>query len=163
MLQLIRWGLPLLLFIFFIQCGSDAEKKTDSEAKAQKSSQTQKKEPIEIPDEAVTTESGLQYMVIEEGNGPQPQKGQRVVVHYTGWTLDGKKFDSSRDREKPFKFDVGVGDVIKGWDEGVAKMKVGGTRMLYIPPQLAYGERGVPGVIPPNATLAFKVELIDIE
>ncbi len=109
------------------------------------------------------TGSGLQYEDVVEGYGPNPQPGQRVSVHYTGRLTDGKQFDSSRDRGQPFDFVIGVGQVIRGWDEGVMGMHVGGKRVLTIPPQLAYGDRGVPGVIPPNATLVFDVELIDIK
>lgn len=111
----------------------------------------------------VTTDSGLQYEVIEEGEGASPEKGQTVVVHYTGTLEDGRKFDSSRDRGQPFAFKIGVGQVIKGWDEGVGSMKVGGRRKLIVPPDLGYGARGAGGVIPPNATLVFDVELLDIK
>ncbi|WP_413168232.1 FKBP-type peptidyl-prolyl cis-trans isomerase [Capilliphycus salinus ALCB114379] len=111
----------------------------------------------------VTTDSGLQYEVIKEGDGASPQKGQTVVVHYTGTLENGKKFDSSRDRGQPFSFRIGVGQVIKGWDEGVGSMKVGEQRKLIIPPDLGYGARGAGGVIPPNATLVFDVELLDIK
>lgn len=110
----------------------------------------------------VTTESGLQYEDIVEGTGAMPQRGQRVTVHYTGTLEDGIKFDSSRDRRRPFSFTLGVGQVIKGWDEGVASMRVGGQRKLIIPPELGYGTRGAGGVIPPNATLVFDVELLRI-
>ena len=111
----------------------------------------------------VTTESGLQYYDLETGDGAVPEVGQTVSVHYTGWLEDGTKFDSSLDRGRPFTFVLGAGQVIPGWDEGVATMKVGGKRQLVIPPDLAYGEAGAGGVIPPNATLIFEVELLDVQ
>ena len=111
-----------------------------------------------------TTASGLQITDTLEGTGASPKTGQTCVMHYTGWLFyggeRGKKFDSSKDRGDPFEFPLGAGHVIKGWDEGVAGMKVGGTRVLTIPPQLGYGARGAGGVIPPNATLIFEVELL---
>lgn len=110
----------------------------------------------------VTTESGLQYVDLKVGTGATPQKGEKVEVHYTGTLENGSKFDSSRDRNRPFSFTIGVGQVIKGWDEGVATMKVGGQRKLIIPPQLGYGDQGAGGVIPPNATLIFDVELLKV-
>ena len=110
----------------------------------------------------VTTDSGLQYVDLQEGTGASPQAGQTVTVHYTGTLEDGTKFDSSRDRNRPFSFTIGVGQVIKGWDEGVASMQVGGRRKLIIPADLGYGARGAGGVIPPNATLIFDVELLKI-
>lgn len=125
-------------------------------------SETTTEDIMDNSDEIVTTESGLQYIDVEEGTGAMPQTGQTVVVHYTGTLEDGTKFDSSRDRNQPFSFRIGVGQVIKGWDEGVATMRVGGQRQLIIPPDLGYGARGAGGVIPPNATLLFDVELLRI-
>ena len=110
----------------------------------------------------VTTPSGLKYVDLVKGTGASPQTGQTVVVHYTGTLEDGTKFDSSRDRNQPFQFKIGVGQVIKGWDEGVGSMKVGGRRQLIIPSALGYGARGAGGVIPPNATLLFDVELLKL-
>jgi peptidylprolyl isomerase len=114
-----------------------------------------------------TTSSGLQYEDTQVGTGATPETGQICVMHYTGWLyVDGKKgakFDSSLDRGQPFEFPIGTGRVIKGWDEGVATMKVGGKRTLIIPPQLGYGARGAGGVIPPNATLMFDVELLGVK
>jgi len=111
----------------------------------------------------VTTPSGLKYTDLVVGSGAEPKPGQTAVVHYTGWLLDGTKFDSSKDRGQPFSFPLGQGRVIRGWDEGVATMRVGGTRRLTIPPELGYGARGAGGVIPPNATLLFEVELLAIQ
>ena len=110
----------------------------------------------------VTTESGLQYLDLVVGTGRQAELGDTATVHYTGWLADGRKFDSSVDRKEPFSFRVGAGQVIKGWDEGVGTMKVGGKRKLTIPPQLGYGARGAGNVIPPNATLTFDVELLGL-
>ncbi len=106
----------------------------------------------------------LQIEEIVEGTGGAPQSGQTVVVHYTGWLTNGKKFDSSVDRGQPFKFKIGVGQVIQGWDQGVLSMKVGGKRKITIPPEMAYGDRDVGnGLIPANSTLVFEVELLDLE
>ena len=112
--------------------------------------------------EVVTMPSGLKYVELVEGTGTTPKAGQKVIVHYTGTLENGKKFDSSRDRSEPFSFKLGVGQVIKGWDEGLSTMRVGGRRQLIIPPDLGYGARGAGGVIPPNATLIFDVELLGV-
>jgi peptidylprolyl isomerase len=115
----------------------------------------------------VTTPSGLKINDTQVGTGATPRSGQICVMHYTGWLYEngakGKKFDSSIDRGRPFEFPIGTGRVIRGWDEGVATMKVGGKRTLIIPPELGYGARGAGGVIPPNATLLFEVELLDVK
>lgn len=126
-----------------------------------KEKSTAVKEKVEAKE--ITTESGLKYIDLKAGTGKSPQKGDVVVVHYTGTLTNGKKFDSSVDRGKPYEFKIGVGQVIKGWDEGVMSMKVGGKRKLIIPPELGYGARGAGGIIPPNATLIFDVELLDIK
>ncbi len=114
-----------------------------------------------------TTPSGLQYEDTVEGTGASPKTGQTCVMHYTGWLFEnktkGKKFDSSLDRGQPYEFPIGQGRVIQGWDEGVATMKVGGKRTLVIPPSIGYGARGAGGVIPPNATLLFEVELLGVK
>ncbi len=112
--------------------------------------------------ETTRTASGLQYRDDQVGTGPEARSGDTVVVHYTGTLEDGRKFDSSRDRGQPFSFPLGAGRVIRGWDEGVAGMKVGGRRTLIIPPDLGYGPRAVGGVIPANATLVFDVELLEV-
>ncbi|MBI5296929.1 MAG: FKBP-type peptidyl-prolyl cis-trans isomerase [Chloroflexi bacterium] len=109
------------------------------------------------------TSSGLEYIEVEAGTGAQAAAGKMVSVHYTGKFQDGKVFDSSISRGQPISFKLGVGQVIKGWDEGIALMKVGGKAQLIVPPQLGYGERGAGGVIPPNATLVFDVELVDVK
>jgi FKBP-type peptidyl-prolyl cis-trans isomerase FkpA len=121
----------------------------------------------QTPGSTMTTASGLKIQDTTVGDGATPQPGQTCVMHYTGWLYvdgaKGQKFDSSVDRGQPFEFPIGRGRVIKGWDEGVASMKVGGTRTLIIPPELGYGARGAGGVIPPNATLMFDVELLAVK
>ena len=116
----------------------------------------------DLDSDYVTTQSGLKYRDIKVGTGDTPETRQLVTVHYTGTLPNGKQFDSSLKRGEPFTFPIGAGRVIKGWDEGVASMKVGGKRELVIPANLAYGDSGVPGVIPPRSTLIFEVELLDI-
>ena len=145
-----RW---LLVFSFLVTlvlaCGSDASKST-SEVNMDSNS-------------IVTTASGLQYKDLVLGTGTAASAGATAVVHYTGWLLDGTKFDSSRDRDVPLEFVIGRGQVIAGWDEGVVTMNVGGKRELIIPPNLAYGDQGAGGVIPPGATLKFEVELLELK
>lgn len=123
-------------------------------------------QPAAMADSGITT---LQKQDVTPGTGAEATKGKMVRVHYTGWLYDtsapdnrGRKFDSSKDRNEPFEFNLGGGEVIQGWDEGVAGMKTGGTRVLTIPPAMGYGARGAGGVIPPNATLVFEVELLDV-
>ena len=121
-------------------------------------------QPQTVTSEVITTPSGLQYQEIETGSGDKPKAGQDVVVHYTGWLeSNNQKFDSSVDRGQPFTFTLGQGMVIKGWDEGLSSMNIGGKRRLIIPASLGYGARGAGGVIPPNATLVFDVELLDVQ
>jgi peptidylprolyl isomerase len=113
-------------------------------------------------EQTIQTASGLEYVEIQAGTGAQPKTGDSVSVHYTGWLKSGQKFDSSHDRGQPIVFPIGKGRVIKGWDEGVGSMKVGGKRKLIIPAHLGYGDRGAGGVIPPGATLVFEVELVAV-
>jgi FKBP-type peptidyl-prolyl cis-trans isomerase len=124
--------------------------------------QTDTSAPTKVTGGGKSTPDGLQYWDIKVGTGDTAVSGKGVTVHYTGWLTSGKKFDSSVDRGQPFAFNLGGGQVIKGWDEGVAGMKVGGKRQLKIPPALGYGSQGAGGVIPPNATLIFDVELLSV-
>lgn len=133
--------------------------KSGNQAKPSSSNQTKKP----TGGKQVTTASGLKYVDAVEGTGPSPRTGQTVKVHYTGKLENGTKFDSSVDRGEPFEFVIGVGKVIKGWDEGVMTMRVGGKRTLTIPPELGYGARGAGNVIPPNAILSFDVELLGVK
>jgi FKBP-type peptidyl-prolyl cis-trans isomerase len=119
--------------------------------------------PTKVTGDGVKTDSGLQYWDIRVGNGEVAKEGNRVRVHYTGWLTNGKKFDSSVDAGTPFDFTIGNGEVIKGWEEGVTGMKVGGKRQLRIPPSLGYGADGYPPVIPPNATLIFDIKLLGVQ
>jgi FKBP-type peptidyl-prolyl cis-trans isomerase FkpA len=116
--------------------------------------------PTKVTGDGVKTDSGLQYWDIKVGTGEEAKSGDHVKVHYTGWFTSGKKFDSSVDARQPYSFTLGGGNVIKGWDEGVVGMKVGGKRQLRIPPELAYGGKGYKDIIPPNATLIFDVQLL---
>ena len=141
-----RIWLPILLAVAC--CGVAAAQDKDKDKKKEK---------------IVKTDSGLQYVDLKVGDGAEAKKGDRVEVHYTGWLKDGKKFDSSVDRGEPFEFPLGAGKVIKGWDEGIIGMKVGGKRTLVIAPSKGYGARGAGGVIPPNATLLFDVELLEVK
>jgi FKBP-type peptidyl-prolyl cis-trans isomerase len=124
--------------------------------------QTDTSSPTKVTGKSKKTASGVEYWDIVVGTGTTAASGNTVKVHYTGWLTNGKKFDSSVDRGQPFDFKLGAGQVIKGWDEGVAGMKVGGKRQLRIPPEAGYGPKGAGGVIPPNATLIFDVQLIDV-
>jgi FKBP-type peptidyl-prolyl cis-trans isomerase len=118
--------------------------------------------PTRVSGEGVKTDSGLEYWDIKVGTGEEAKSGDKVKVHYTGWFTSGKKFDSSVDAQQPYSFTLGQGSVIKGWDEGVTGMKVGGKRQLRIPPELAYGEQGYKNIIPPNSTLIFDVQLLAV-
>jgi len=120
------------------------------------------KAPTKVTGDGVKTDSGLQYWDIKVGTGDVAKDGDHVKVHYTGWFTSGKKFDSSVDVHQPYEFTLGKGDVIKGWDEGITGMKVGGKRQLRIPPELAYGDAGYKTIIPPNATLIFDVQLLAV-
>ncbi len=118
--------------------------------------------PTKVAGDGVKTDSGLQYWDVKVGTGQVANDGDRVKVHYTGWFTNGKKFDSTVDANQPYSFTLGKGEVIKGWDEGIAGMKVGGKRQLHIPPELAYGDAGYKTIVPPNATLIFDVQLLAV-
>lgn len=149
-----RIGTPLLVLIAIVGmasgCGGSSSNKSSGSG------------PTSVSGQPTTTASGLQYWDTVVGTGATAVSGTTVKVHYTGWLTTGAKFDSSRDRGEPFSFPLGAGQVIKGWDEGVAGMKVGGKRQLRIPPDLGYGASGAGGDIPPNATLIFDVELLNV-
>jgi FKBP-type peptidyl-prolyl cis-trans isomerase len=149
-----RIGTPLLVLMAIVGmasgCGGSSSSKSSGSG------------PTSVSGQPTTTASGLQYWDTVVGTGATAVSGTTVKVHYTGWLTTGAKFDSSRDRGEPFSFSLGAGQVIKGWDEGVAGMKVGGKRQLRIPPELGYGASGAGADIPPNATLIFDVELLDV-
>jgi FKBP-type peptidyl-prolyl cis-trans isomerase len=134
-----------------------------AQSAARKSAASSTSAPTKVTGDGVKTDSGLIYWDIRVGNGAEAKEGSHVRVHYTGWLTSGKKFDSSVDAGKPFDFTIGNGEVIKGWEQGVAGMKVGGKRQLRIPPALGYGVEGYPGVIPANATLIFDVQLLNVQ
>ncbi|MBK7092303.1 MAG: FKBP-type peptidyl-prolyl cis-trans isomerase [bacterium] len=153
-----------------VSVAAQAEKKADSSQAAEP--KIIKPEPAKVSNkgrptllmagDTIVTTSGLKYIEIKPGTGGSPQKGQRVTVHYVGTLLDGKIFSSSRTNGAPFEFAIGVGQVIKGWDEGISSMKIGGTRKFIIPAELAYADKGHPAGVPPNATIVFEVELLGI-
>ncbi len=149
------------LALFLLFCAATALVATPALSQDSKPAAKAKKKGKDSA-EVTTTKSGLKYSDLVVGKGASPKKGQTVVVHYTGWLETGVKFDSSHDRPGAFEFPLGAGRVIKGWDEGVATMKVGGKRKLIISPALGYGDRDL-GVIPPNSTLVFEVELLGIK
>ncbi len=154
------------LCLFIGACNSSNDESKNNTEELTQSNDNNDKSTTEIVNKGEkmeTADSGLQYTDIVVGDGESPKQGDKVVVHYTGKLEDGTKFDSSVDRNRPFEFIIGVGQVIRGWDEGVMSMKVGGKRTLTIPSELAYGERGAGKVIPPNATLVFDVELLEIK
>jgi peptidylprolyl isomerase len=161
-------GCGILVLIFQFSAGTPAATagsiaESESIASVTKSAPTPSNLIAMDNEKEITTASGLKYVELTEGTGATPTNGQTVSVHYTGTLEDGKKFDSSRDRNQPFEFQIGKGQVIKGWDEGLSTMKVGSRRKLIIPAELGYGDRGAGGVIPPKATLIFDVELLQIK
>ncbi len=170
-LPIVWGGILAIAAMALVACtSSDVNNGTNDETQPSNGSQTPAADggemtqgPPAVTGEPITTGSGLQFIDIEQGKGDAPKASQTVVVHYTGWLeSDGTKFDSSVDRGTPFSFTIGEGQVISGWDEGLATMQVGGKRRLIIPPDLAYGKSGQ-GAIPPNATLIFDVELLEIQ
>jgi len=164
--MILKLALALLLLAGAAGCQSDDSAKTETAATETVATATtdsgKTMEGTAVDENEVTTESGLKYVDYTVGDGASPKEGDMVTVHYTGSLTDGTKFDSSVDRGQPFQFKIGLGQVIKGWDEGVMSMAIGGKRKLIIPPELGYGSRGAGGVIPPNATLLFDVELLKI-
>jgi peptidylprolyl isomerase len=153
--------LALALVLLLAACSGKTDDGTAAVTPTQ-TAESEAKDTFAMPANPQTTPSGLGYVIDKPGTGARPQAGQTVSVHYTGWLTDGTKFDSSRDRGEPLEFALGQGEVIQGWDEGVADMQVGEKRTLMIPATLGYGDQGSGGVIPPNATLVFKVELLGV-
>jgi FKBP-type peptidyl-prolyl cis-trans isomerase len=172
-----RLAFPVLVAVLafgLTACGSESTESSSTESSSTESSSTASSStesttapsggPTPVADTAFTTsQNGLKIYDFTTGDGAEATEGDRVTVHYTGWLAsDSTKFDSSRDRGEPFQFNLGAGEVIQGWDQGVQGMSVGGTRQLVIPPDLGYGARGAGGAIPPNATLIFEVELLEV-
>jgi len=146
-----------------VACSSDREAQQTEEGATVSQSASQPGGPPPVTGDTVSTVSGLQYIVLRSGDGPQTEPGKVVSVHYTGWLTDGSKFDSSLDRNQPIRFPVGTGRVIPGWDEAVGMMRVGDKWRIILPPEIAYGAQGRPPVIPPSSTLIFDVELVGVD
>lgn len=157
-----RFGIVVAVLMIFALIGCNRGEQAQQGEQAAESATSTSGMPDFSSLDLETTDTGLQYHDFTVGDGDPPQPGQVVQVHYTGWLTNGQKFDSSIDRGTPFEFPLGRGRVIQGWDEGVASMNIGGKRLLVIPSDLGYGERGAGGVIPPNATLVFEVELLGV-
>jgi len=156
-------AIMLVVCVFALGCSSRPQADETATPGTEASRMSETAGPPPLSGDTIATASGLKYIVVQSGGGATAARGQQVQVHYTGWLSDGSKFDSSVDRGQPFAFPLGQGRVIRGWDEGVAGMRVGEKRRLIIPPELGYGAQGYPGAIPPNATLIFDVELLDVE
>ena len=161
MLKVDRVLICILTFVVSMCCACSKKDTASSEIRKSGDTVMSKTDAVQS-EKIIMTPSGLHYEDMVAGSGASPSPGKKVTVHYTGWLTDGKKFDSSVDRNEPFVFKIGKGEVIPGWDEGVMTMKIGGKRKLIIPANLGYGAAGAGGVIPPNATLVFEVILLDI-
>jgi len=160
------WIVIAMIAMLAVGCGGNKAKQDEGAAEDTAAKQEMNTMTTDMPDlnslEMVDGPEGMKYAITVEGEGEPIGTGRMAVVHYTGWLTDGNKFDSSKKRAQPFQFITGRGQVIRGWDIGVSAMKVGETRVLVLPPELAYGERGAGGVIPPNATLVFEVEVLEV-
>ena len=153
----------IMYLLLIIGCGKN-DNETEGRTEMAESTQSSQDGPAKVNDaDYQITESGLKYAILKKTDGESPKNGQTVAVHYSGWLPDGKNFDSSYKRNKPFEFVLGARQVIPGWDEGIALLHKGEKAQLVLPPDLGYGQRGIPGVIPENATLIFDVELVDIK